>query len=104
LINDSYFIQARRTPWGNEIELMLWDAASDGRYVGRVQYTKIDDGALIGAPSVVLVNTRAQQLMDELWQCGLRPSEGTGSAGSLAATERHLNDMRRLVFEKTEQT
>lgn len=42
----------------------------------------------------------AQQLMDELWQCGLRPTEGTGSAGSLAATERHLADMRRLVFDE----
>jgi len=36
--------------------------------------------------------------MDELWQCGLRPSEGSGSAGSLAATERHLADMRKLAF------
>lgn len=44
----------------------------------------------------------AQQFMDELWQCGLRPTEGTGSAGSLAATERHLNDMRKIVMKKLE--
>lgn len=44
--------------------------------------------------------TGAQMLMDELWRCGLRPTEGTGSAGSLAATERHLADMRRLVFDE----
>jgi hypothetical protein len=37
-------------------------------------------------------------LMDQLWQCGLRPTEGTGSAGSLAATERHLKDMREIAF------
>jgi hypothetical protein len=43
--------------------------------------------------------TSAQQLMDELWHCGLRPSEGTGSAGSLAATERHLADMRTVAFK-----
>jgi len=42
----------------------------------------------------------AQNLMDELWKCGLRPTEGKGSAGSLAATERHLEDMRRLAFHK----
>lgn len=41
----------------------------------------------------------AQALMDSLWDCGLRPSEGTGSAGSLAATQRHLEDMRSLVFK-----
>ena len=37
--------------------------------------------------------------MDELWRCGLRPSEGTGSAGSLAATERHLKDMQAIAFD-----
>ncbi len=41
---------------------------------------------------------QAQQLMDELWQCGLRPSEGSGSAGSLAATERHLKDMQSIAM------
>lgn len=40
-----------------------------------------------------------QQLMDEIWAAGIRPTEGSGSAGSLAATERHLADMRALVFK-----
>ena len=52
------------------------------------------------APFMSLTLTSAQELMDELWRCGLRPSEGSGSAGSLAATERHLSDMRRLVFKE----
>ncbi len=33
---------------------------------------------------------RAQELMDDLWRCGVRPAEGTGSAGALVATQRHL--------------
>ena len=41
----------------------------------------------------------AQELMDDLWRCGLRPSEGKGSAGQLAAVSYHLEDMRKLVFE-----
>lgn len=40
----------------------------------------------------------AQLLMDSLWECGLRPSEGAGSAGALAATERHLKDLQRIIF------
>lgn len=40
----------------------------------------------------------AQSLMDELWQCGLRPSEGTGSAGALAATQKHLEDMQGIAI------
>lgn len=50
-------------------------------------------------PFLTIDMRAAQQLMDELWHCGLRPTEGTGSAGSLAATERHLKDMQRLVFK-----
>lgn len=42
----------------------------------------------------------AQSLMDQLWNCGVRPTEGTGSAGSLAATKNHLEDMRRIVFKE----
>jgi hypothetical protein len=51
------------------------------------------------APIAALSMDSAQGLMDELWRCGLRPSEGTGSAGSLAATERHLKDMRAIAFD-----
>lgn len=37
---------------------------------------------------------------DELWRCGLRPTEGTGSAGSLAATQAHLKDMKAIAFSR----
>ncbi len=43
--------------------------------------------------------TAAQKLVDGLWACGIRPSEGTGSAGAMAAVQEHLKDMRRLVFD-----
>lgn len=59
-----------------------------------------EDLNLVSVPAATISNDSAQQLMDELWRCGLRPTEGTGSAGSLAATERHLADMRTLVFNK----
>ena len=47
-----------------------------------------------------LPEAAAQELIDGLWQCGIRPTQGAGSAGALAATERHLADLQRLVFEK----
>jgi len=40
----------------------------------------------------------AQQMIDELWNCGVRPTEGGGSAGSIAATEKHLKDMKSIAF------
>jgi hypothetical protein len=50
-------------------------------------------------PTFALPDTAAQQLMDELWNIGFRPSEGTGSAGALAATQKHLKDMRKIAFD-----
>lgn len=51
-----------------------------------------------------LEQEQAQRLMDELWRCGLRPAEGQGSAGSLAATQKHLEDMRAIAFSVTKVT
>lgn len=56
-----------------------------------------DDGVTPTTPLLRLDYALAQRLMDELWKCGLRPKEGTGSAGAMAATERHLADLQRLV-------
>jgi hypothetical protein len=42
--------------------------------------------------------TKAQALMDSLWECGLRPTQGKGSAGAMAATQKHLGDMRKIAF------
>jgi len=51
-------------------------------------------------PSFEFSKKEAQHLIDELWDCGLRPTQGSGSAGSLVATEKHLNDMRKIVSSK----
>lgn len=60
-------------------------------YQGNERYATRD-------PTIELYFEEAQMLMDELWRVGLRPTEGTGSTGSLAATERHLKDMQALTF------
>lgn len=50
------------------------------------------------APSVLLSDEAAEQLMDELWQAGYRPkSQPAHAQGQLEATERHLADMRKLA-------
>lgn len=52
-------------------------------------------------PAIILDYHEAQRLMDDLFAGGLRPSEGSGSAGALAATQSHLNDLRTLLYHKT---
>jgi hypothetical protein len=67
-------------------------------YVGKqVDFNQVEDGSYV-EPTMTLHIDAAQRLMDELWNCGLRPSEGSGSAGQLAAVQKHLEDMKTLAF------
>jgi hypothetical protein len=50
-------------------------------------------------PMCQLSSEAGQLLMDDLWQAGLRPSEGTGSAGAFKAVQNHLSDMRKIAFK-----
>lgn len=95
----SLIFQAARAPWRSGIELHMASRTDGVLSVAQPVVMKAQDATVVHDPFLRLEFTAAQQLMDELWGCGLRPTEGTGSAGSLAATERHLQDMRKLVFE-----
>ncbi len=91
----------------------IWDGGGFSVYISQ----RLENGQLVvGKPIVMeavpaemqcvshpaaiyLSGDDAQRFIDELWNAGLRPTEGSGSAGSLAATQRHLEDMRALVFK-----
>jgi hypothetical protein len=55
-------------------------------------------GQMASDPTFSLTSDAAIKLMDEMWAAGIRPTQ-VGTAGQLAATERHLEDMRTLVFK-----
>lgn len=80
----------------------IYGTTPDGRYV--VSGTSItelkENEAIVVDPMALLSRADAQGLIDDLWNCGLRPAEGSGSEGSLAATQRHLADMRTIVGSK----
>ena len=99
-MNKRLDVFARRANWGGSIEIMVLSKTLDHGHVdvaGPLVFTRKESG-LLCEPTMNLSIDSAQMLMDELWRCGLRPSEGSGSAGSLAATERHLNDMQKITF------
>ena len=106
----NFVIRAMAAPWNRGVELLI----RHGKNFGVLSAMEWVNGELnpqsairfeelpVGEkpePTLSIPTEDAQTLMDDLWQAGLRPTEGTGSAGSLAATERHLKDMRRLVFD-----
>lgn len=61
-------------------------------------FTKHKQGEWID-PLLSLEREEAQQLMDELWNAGVRPIGAAGSAGQLDAVKYHLEDMRKMVFK-----
>lgn len=77
------------------------DGVTNIAYASPLTLTRItpDLEAVEQPPAFELKNEEAQNLMDSLWTIGFRPTEGSGSAGSLAATQKHLEDMRALVFK-----
>lgn len=54
-------------------------------------------------PFVRLELEKAQALLQQLWDAGLRPKE-VGTLGQLSAMQYHLEDMRRLVFNDRPST
>ncbi len=104
-MDDGMVVRARR----NDIVgpfIALYIARRQGEKHSRA-YLSLDCMAMVDVPegmmppvTLLLDATAGQALMDDLWACGLRPAEGAGSAGALAATQRHLEDMRTMAFQK----
>lgn len=93
-------IRAESKPWRNGIAIAIIEKKGDKKWsAAPITMNLINDGEYI-SEALSISFKEAQILMDDLWQCGLRPSEGTGSAGQLAATQKHLSDMRLIAFKK----
>jgi len=96
-MKDEIEFRLLRAPFGfDAVEL---HARQGNAILSPVTFAEVEPG-LQTPPAIGLSGNSAQQLMDELWRCGIRPTEGSGSAGSLAATERHLEDFRKIAFKQ----
>lgn len=76
------------------------DAAGVRNIATNLVLTTQEEG-LAYDPFASLNETQAQILMDDLWACGVRPTEGRGTAGQLQAVQYHLEDMRKIAFNLT---
>lgn len=101
-MNTETKVKAWKAPWSfaDEIHLAIlhFDYQHQKCFIGELVMKEFAE-TIVPAPTLVMNTHQGQILMDMLWECGLRPSQGSGSAGSLAATEKHLADMRELVFK-----
>jgi hypothetical protein len=99
------FIQAiaHQDPWSEHVDIMLVHRRNgQHRAVCKpLEFTEVPEGSPL-QPTFRLYHDEAQELMDRLWACGLRPTQGKQSTGQLEAVERHLADMRAIAFTKLE--
>lgn len=87
-------------PWSKSVDIAIVDKVGGSFYCAKPVEMESHSKDMEIHPSFSLNPKSVQELMDELWRCGYRPSEGAGSAGQLSATQAHLEDMRKLVFDK----
>lgn len=97
----TYRFNAQIPPFDRIVELRMIHQDDQGNRTAAeaVRYVARDHKSGPLDPFLRLELSEAQELMDCLWTAGLRPAEGRGSAGSLAATERHLSDMQKMAFQ-----
>ena len=84
----------------DKIELYAFQDGDGGSYNAEPLSMKSANRFNHCEPFCTLTNAESQVLMDDLWSAGLRPSEGSGSAGSLKATQGHLADIKTILFHK----
>ena len=94
-------IRASRCPYsfGEMIDLRLFDPEAR-KFVkfASVELVAVEPGDAVEIPPALQIKkSDAQMLIDTLWDCGLRPTEGSGSAGALLATQEHLQSMKEMA-------
>ena len=53
----------------------------------------------VSTPPLWITRDNAKRLMDDLWNAGIRPSDLGDAVGALKATQNHLSDMQKLLFD-----
>lgn len=95
-------IRAFPNPWDERVRILVTrHEQGKPRQVAALQFVDVPEGGPVDG-AAELDHDEAQELMDTLWACGLRPTQGKQSEGQVAAIERHLADMRAIAFAKLE--
>lgn len=92
-------VRAKAAPWMNGVEIAAFGKLPNGdTRVAVVQWESIAECDAM-KPTFSIRMDQAQVLMDDLWNAGIRPTDGSGSAGAMRAAEHHIADLRRVAFK-----
>jgi hypothetical protein len=95
----SFRFHLQRSPFGRGLSLFIStksDQESKICIADNLVFKTVPNHSIL-EPLTQLDMNEAQELMDELWHCGIRPTEGAGSACAMRATENHLADLRKIT-------
>ena len=99
-MSDRTELRAQYSPYGGTFECFIVQQRAAGRFIAKpLEYEFHEDGDYVRA-SLRLDQDTAQRLIDDLWNGGLRPTQGKQSEGVTAAQANHLQDMRAIAFAK----
>lgn len=84
----------------NTVAITFYERIDGAHYIADpLTLRKREDPTAETEPTLTLKPEEAQILIDELWDCGMRPTDIKDQSGELRATKKHLRDMRKLALE-----
>src|SRR6202453_2672864 len=96
----------QKRPICNDVEFYLFQRTENGtRDAKRIELREPIGEVVAHAdlePTFRVSQNHCQELMDQLWSVGFRPSEGTGSAGALKQAEEHIKSLRQVAHALVE--
>ena len=100
-LNHDDQVRAKAAPWLSGVEIAAFKRLNGGvRQFASVEWKTLSENDMGEIrPLLALRMEQAQVLMDDLWNAGVRPTEGAGSAGSMRAAQDHIKDLRRVAFK-----
>jgi hypothetical protein len=99
MINKGTEIYVQDQPWALNLGVWLVHRNEDGRkfIAPPVVFVQMEEGVQT-APSLTLDHEAAQDLMNRLWQMGIRPRDGEGTMAHVGAMKEHIADLRKVAF------
>ena len=100
---DEYTFRLTRRPYhmwdGIEIRMIC---PQQSKFVENITFhERVEKDCGVSVPAIASLRMdQAQHIMDQLWECSIRPTQGHGTMGQLGAVQYHLEDMRKLVFKE----
>lgn len=91
---------AQRSIYRDSTDLVLVEKWGDMNHVAQpITFTmkEVPRHTAIGEPTLSLPGEQGQQLMQALWDSGLRPNDGAGSGAQVQALTKHIAFAERIA-------